>query len=349
MQTYRRIVCVIVLLIFPSLVFGETIECVNSYNGYQKKRYELPPSTLNPGPNQHNSLSDNVGAARQDINKSYFTTELTSFNDKDCGGIPCRNDIPGIAHRTWPKGSCVAVCRASGGSKGPCAITIVMDKGPNTRLGCRTIDANPALQAVLGMNGGTVQAIYQLLSLPPETCKTSATPPNFSVPPASVSNDTNLTPMYSGNPSNPYSPVGVSPFSALGASPSGGAFGAQGATAGYGTMPAQGSPLNIGTSPQGTSASVSGDGIVSGSTSRSAATIFVQPSNVKVGDSILISWTSVNMKPSSCKVTKNEEEFASGNEATKRDIATQGAATYTLECTTASGDTVKASSSVSIQ
>lgn len=147
-----------------------------------------------------------------------------------------------------------------------------------------------------------------------------------------------------GNPSNPYSPVSVSPFSAYGATPS--QFGQPNAAAPMAGVPA--SP----TSPLGMTGSPStGDGqettTVTGS--RSAATIFVQPSNVKAGSTILISWTSVNMKPSSCKTKKNDAEFATGNEATKRDVVESGTATYTLECTTASGDIVKASSSVVIQ
>ena len=63
-----------------------------------------------------------------------------------------------------------------------------------------------------------------------------------------------------------------------------------------------------------------------------------QPTIVRQGSTVLVSWTSVNMQPASCKVTKGGEEFATGNEATKRDVV-EGNVEYVLTCTTPSGGT----------
>ena len=168
------------------------------------------------------------------------------------------------------------------------------------------------------------------------------------------------TPVY-GNPSNPYSPVSVSPFSSsLGATPSGGSpFGGQQPFGTSPVMPTQPgsptSPLNVSPSSGGGSGS-GGDGSGgSGSSSdgsagsRAASTIIVQPKSAHSGGTVLISWTSVNMKPSQCVVTKNDGDFATGNEATKRDtLPDSGTTTYVLTCTTPSGDTAKSSASVTI-
>lgn len=159
-----------------------------------------------------------------------------------------------------------------------------------------------------------------------------------------------------GDPSNPYSPFGVSPFSSSqGASPGGGALGTQGATAGYGATPVS-SQIGAGNSPLGVSIGGSGSsdgsgggsssGNGDGTTGLSASTIVVQPKNARAG-LVIVSWTSVNMKPSSCKVTKDGKEFATGNEATKRDTISKSVE-YALECTTPTGETAVSKASVSI-
>ncbi len=129
--------------------------------------------------------------------------------------------------------------------------------------------------------------------------------------------------------------LGTQPYT-----PPSAAVGTQGA---YGAAPMQPtSPFALGGAT--TSASTA-DFVVSGG--RSAVTIIVQPQNVKKGGKIYVSWTSVNMRPASCKVLKNGIEFASGNEATKQDLIEEsGTTAYAVECTTAGGE--KARSSVSI-
>ena len=205
--------------ILPTVTLAETVRCVNSYSVYQVKTYTLPPNTLDPGPNQHNSLSTNAAAAQGDIGKTFFTSELTSFNDVNCAGGQCKNNIPGIAHRTWPLNSCVVVCNSQNQR---CAVAIVMDRGPNTRLGCRTIDANPALQTVLAMRGGNVPATYQLRSLPPTRCE--LIPVNISADAPSVSITRSGSPFSNLNQATPvgFSSIAnraVQPSAASGVSP----------------------------------------------------------------------------------------------------------------------------------
>lgn len=164
------------------------------------------------------------------------------------------------------------------------------------------------------------------------------------MPATQYPNQAPSTPIY-GNPANPYSPVSVSPFSALGASPS--QLGQP--SAGYAGATSPTSPLNIGGTNTGGQGG--GGGIVSGSGSRSAGTILIQPQNAKKGSNILVSWTSVNMQPSSCIVRLNDEEFARGNEATKRyaiSADASGRIEFTLECEAASGEKATSVSSITL-
>lgn len=150
-----------------------------------------------------------------------------------------------------------------------------------------------------------------------------------------------LTPRY-GNPSNPYSPLSITPYAGTGA------------TAGYGAMPVS-AQLGAQSSPLGFSASggTAGSGSSSGSESTtivgnlSALTIDVQPKNARAGSLVLVSWTSVNMKAASCKVLKAGQEFATGNEATKRDVV-DDSVEYSLECTTPSGETATSKARLNI-
>jgi|GEM_PF-5404394 len=167
-------------------------------------------------------------------------------------------------------------------------------------------------------------------------------------------NTTDLTPVYSTS-NNPYSQAQVSPFSGTGAFGTQGASTGYGATSGYGATPvssqigAGSSPLGVSTGGSGSSdgsggSSSSGSG--DGKTGLSASTIVVQPKNARAG-LVIVSWTSVNMKPASCKVLKDGEEFATGNEATKRDTISKSVE-YTLECTTPSGETAVSKAAVTI-
>lgn len=137
------------------------------------------------------------------------------------------------------------------------------------------------------------------------------------------------------------SPYNVNPYSGQGASSG------IGATSGTGAAPV-GSLLN-GQSPLGVSTGTGsgGDSNSDGKTGLSASTIVVQPKNARTGSVVMVSWTSVNMKPSSCKVTKNGTEFATGNEATKRDTV-ESSVEYALECTTPGGETAVSKATVTI-
>ena len=147
-----------------------------------------------------------------------------------------------------------------------------------------------------------------------------------------------MTPMY-GSPfgTNPFSPVSINPYSAQGASPAG--FGGVGGVAS--SLGTASSPFGV---VSGNAGSVGSDG---GAGMNAAVSILVQPKNIKPGQNIVVSWTSVGMKPSSCKVTKNDAEFATGNEAAKRDIVT-GSVKYTVECTTLFNNAVEASDSLNL-
>lgn len=161
----------IILIFLPALFFwvsplyAQQVTCVDSYAGTTKTMsYTLPAGTNNPGPNQLNSLKTDAAGAQADMGKTFYTVMLTAFNDAaiGCANGPCENNVPGTAHRTWPLGSCVAICNVENSK---CAVAKIMDRGPNTGLKCRTIDANPPLQRALGMNGKNVKATYRLLSL----------------------------------------------------------------------------------------------------------------------------------------------------------------------------------------
>jgi hypothetical protein len=210
----RRVALLALLVMIPYGAYAQqTVMCVNSYAGTQTRTYTLPPNTLQPGPNQYGRIGPDAASAAGDIGKTFFTLEMTSFNDANCGGNACRNDIPGIAHRTWPKGSCVAVCRAQ---TDLCKLAVVMDYGPNTRLGCRTIDANPALQSELRMNpNDTVPATYQLISLPGTKCDVDITGVGIT----QVGNIGQVQTTYSASPLSSYPGVSTYPGIGTGAQP----------------------------------------------------------------------------------------------------------------------------------
>lgn len=81
----------------------------------------------------------------------------------------------------------------------------------------------------------------------------------------------------------------------------------------------------------------------------SASRIIAQPQKAAPGDGILVSWTSVNMEPFSCTITKNGEEFARGNEGSKNDTMNADSVTYTAKCTTAKGEVTQSSATVTVR
>lgn len=154
--------------------------------------------------------------------------------------------------------------------------------------------------------------------------------------------------------SDPYG-SGAGPFGMQTSSlyPVQGAYAAQGASSGYGATPVSSllggqSPLGVSTNTNIQNPGSSGSGSQTHSVvgTLSAGAIMVQPQNARAGSLVLVTWTSVNMQPASCIVTKNGDEFARGNEATKRDVL-ESDTEYEMNCTTPSGGT--ATSKVVVQ
>ncbi len=331
------------LIIFatPATVFAEVVECVNSYSGYQVRRYELPPNTLNPGFNQHNSLRTDIEGAKRDMGKTFFTLELTSFNDSECADGPCRNTIPGIAHRTWPLNSCVAVCNVTNKA---CTTAIVMDRGPNTQLRCRTIDANPALQAKLNMQGGTVPATYSLIAFPGEPCSLGAArPTNVDLNSLNVSSR-NIS-GYGGYGGG--APLGTSPLSLSQpiqqvmqvSSGQGVVSGGTTGTTGGGTIP---NPRIQNDVPGVNSSPTPGPGV---------ATLIVQSQSIRRGNPIFVAWSTLGMKTDAvCELslklpTQAAGEVARGNGGSRPVTIPISAQTGTgemiLNCTPITGSAIE--------
>lgn len=349
-------VFIVIFLSLSQPAAAETVQCVNSYNGYQTRTYTLPANTLNPGPNQHNSLQTNAAAAQLDKGKTYFTLELTSFNDSQCVDGPCRNNIPGIAHRTWPINTCVAVCNVLNKA---CALAIVMDRGPNTQLRCRTIDANPALQAKLNMKGGTVPATYSLVAMPGEPCTFG----NLQAPaidPNMLNVQSVTSPISNAYGGNPYGNSGnllslLQPQQGMSVTTGQPAHASQGAypssavpsTGTSGMTGETSSSVNAGSSSQN-----SGPG-------PAVATLLVQSDTVARGRTLTISWSSLGMSgipqcrlgiafPGGAEQVVKEEN--NGSEAVRVPIsATTGQANVRLRCVSASGQAVEKTASVSVQ
>ena len=162
-----------------------------------------------------------------------------------------------------------------------------------------------------------------------------------------------VTPMY-GNPRNPYSPVSVSPYSGYG-----GARASQGvgSTGGSQAMSTQGatSPLSVSPAPVSSLLSGAQGGTTNNQTlfpnGLSAGSIFVQPARISRGSSVLISWTSVNMK-SSCSIIHDGTVLAQGSDGSKRitiSPSASGSTTFALECLTAAGETHRSAQTIPIQ
>ncbi len=83
----------------------------------------------------------------------------------------------------------------------------------------------------------------------------------------------------------------------------------------------------------------------------SALSIFVQPQNPRKGDSVLVSWTSVNMK-SSCAVSNDGTQIGDGTEGTKRIVISSNATgntTFVYTCIAGNGDTKTVSQTITPQ
>ena len=80
--------------------------------------------------------------------------------------------------------------------------------------------------------------------------------------------------------------------------------------------------------------------------------IIVQPKTVLRGRTLIVSWTSVNMAPNSCKVTFQNQQFADGNEGTKsfKTVSSDSSTlTFTLQCTDSQGQQTQSSDSATVQ
>lgn len=322
---------VVLLFLFATPAEAQQVQCTNAYGPVYTLRYTVPSGSYNPGANQHNSLKTNAAAAQADINKSFYTPEITTFHDKQCANGPCDNVTLGIAHRTWPLGSCVAVCNPK---VNRCGIAKVMDRGPNTALGCRTIDANPALTAFLELKGRE-PAIYSLLSLPPKDCHTTQLPKGMKIP------DLPKTETYYGTGGQ----QGLGTQQGLGGLQGmGGPFSPTSGLGAYGTKPpgylptsssgARTSPLSpqqssyahytladpsLQTLPGNASGGLPGGtgGAAPAVPGKAAAALLVQPNPVKGGGTIVVSWASVNTAIGGCRVTVDNEEIGIGASGVK--------------------------------
>jgi len=217
---------------------GNQITCFNDYNG-RKLTYTLPNGAENPGLDQHLTLSGPAGngSAPGIKGKTFYTPEMTVFDDATigCAWGACNNSTPGIAHRTWPKDACVAVCDLK---TQRCGVGIVMDRGPNTKLGCRTIDANPAMKNILGASG-IGPASYKLIALPGEPCNPGGLTGVSAGDMANIS-ASSATQAYSAPPSSAAQALNQMTGGALGNSPLGQFLGLQPAQA----QPQQQTPIN---------------------------------------------------------------------------------------------------------
>src|SRR3989344_480624 len=277
----------------------------------------------------------------QHVGKTFYTSQLSWFNDYMCSTGPCDNATPGLAHRSWPIGSVVEVCNQQNGI---CTNAVVMDRGPNERLNARTIDANPALRSVLQMNGGLVPATYTLLSTPGSSVTAQA--PGLVRPSAEVVANSYVNPspfdtFASVERGTLYGPSYGSPFANVSPVPIGYPTTIGAPTGGY-TAPSQTFPQaqtqqqtfqqtptaqqpvsqTLSQTPQGQNTTSQPsvaqqliDAIrgkpatqnVSGTNNPPIATNIVQPKTISRGNSITASWSSIGMKSDSpCQVFVNK-------------------------------------------
>ncbi len=352
----------------PSAAVREIIAQAGLFGGSNATGFggdgALTAEALRPDAGQMKIGSIPAGVAEGYVGTTYFTPELSHFNDAMCANGPCDNSTPGIAHRSWPLGSVVEVCNRENGI---CANAVVMDRGPSERLVNRTIDANPALRSALQMSGGLVPATYTLLSVP-----------GSSVAAAPVGSDVSVA-------GGAKIPTGASPFSGITSTEIGRLASLGGGSPFANLTPApsnyfpQSSPPPSYTTPVSasqvqtqTSAPVSSTGVNTSSsiarqlldamqTTQTAApkvppvaTIVAQPLSVVRGNPVTVSWSSVGMSAiTPCVVRLNETVLGTKNAGTKHVATTastaRGTMTFRLQCITLGGQTVQKSVSVTVR
>ena len=293
---------------------------------------------------------DDFACAEKRVGIPTYTSQLTHFEDTQCARGQCDHKNPGIAHRSWPIGSLVEVCKLGNGSPNSCKCTaaIVIDRGPNDGLGARTIDGNIALTQILGLTG-TDPAIYMLLKAPGVGKSVQGANDIVLQPvPGGVQGVNNYSPFAGGG--NNYSAPGS--FSApAGMSAGGGVQGGQG-----GSPFANASPV-----PFSSQKPVSHDILQNlhggqtpaqqGPPGPSAGDIILQPRVVTHGRPVIVSWTSVNMNATAnCQVVQGGQQFAHGAEGSKSfKTAGAGTLTFILQCTTLTGEQFETRDSVRVQ
>ncbi|OGG75726.1 hypothetical protein A3A41_01875 [Candidatus Kaiserbacteria bacterium RIFCSPLOWO2_01_FULL_54_22] len=311
--------------------------------------------------------------AEQYVGTTFYTRELSHFNDAMCANGPCDNSTPGIAHRNWPLGSVVEVCNQQ---NGVCANAVVMDRGPNERLTARTIDANPALRSALQMQGGLTPATYTLLSVPGGSqvaqgvgsgVTPSGTDTRISGSSPFTSITSNQTGRYTGQ---------TSPFANVTPAPSNYFASAPRTTSAPAPYPVTSvAPIQISAQPQPLtvfqpSAPVEQSSVAQQllqalnggqpapttqgppQTTRAVAAILAQPRSVTRGNPVALSWSSVGMKTSSpCIVRMGPAILAQKNQGSKIipvGLGAQSPIVFTLTCTTPVGETIEKATSVAV-
>lgn len=328
------------------------------------------------------SAQGDLACAASRVGVPTYTSQLSEFHDEvQCSWGPCNQTTPGIAHRTWPQGSRVEVCNLKNNI---CSIAIVMDRGPNSSLP-RSIDANAALMKAIHMDDGLVPAVYTLLSAPgvsqtaePKNAPSDVTLETLQAEKSIVGNlgnnagnpnqytqvNTPYGPGYLGNPtSKPYYAMQPSGSPYASASPAPISSGSSGG--GYDSSPVPVSQ-QLGTSPY---SSVTGSGSTAGTQLQNAlgqpqapqqqiipgapqvGSIIVQPRVATRSGTVLISWTSLNMRAGSCKIVLGSETLATGSEGTKTLAAAKfgGTVLFSLVCTKQDGSQFTASDTITVQ
>ena len=263
-----------------------------------------------------------------------YTSEITSFNDAVCAtGAACDNATPGIAHRSWPLGSTVMVCKLSPTCL--CAPTIIMDRGPANYLGARTIDANPGLTQLLGLNGKQ-PAIYMLLKAPGVSQSVRGADDIHLEPVAGVQGVNQPGPQPGINGTQSFPPTSQFPQQQPMPMPVSNQFQPQ-------PPPPTGTPTSNSTSSPPSQSSVGPP----------VGMVLAQPTPVIAGRKITVSWTSVHLSDSQpCQIFINDTQFlAQGNEGTRTTDAgpNGGPQKFTMKCTDQKGAAYEQSDTVTVQ
>ncbi len=281
----------------------------------------------------------------------------------------------GVAHRTFPFGTRVNVCNPA---TGICKIATVVERGPHSRVGNVTLDARAELGLELGMGcNNKVKATYQVLSVPGVAQTADPTGPtdegldkllamnairgdlgnNESNPTNYKMVDTPYGPGFMGTPKTQ---PGGSPYASASPAPI-----ASGSSGGYGASPVPVSQ-QLGASPYsavtGTNAGTDLQNALNPATAQAPSqriipgapqvgSIALQPAVVSRAGTVVIAWTSLNMKAGSCSVMLGSQVLATGPEGSKTIPAANlgGTVQISLRCTKQDGTPFVVSDMVTAQ